>query len=52
MACDYIFLGDQEIDFEIPGTLGLIYNHKTWLTQKDQDRAYPFIRAEKYLDGC
>ena len=51
MACDYIFLGDQKIDFEIPGTLGLIYNHKTWLTQKDQERAYPFIRAEKYLTG-
>ena len=51
MACDYIFLGDQEIDFEIPGTLGLIYNHKAWLTQKGKDRAYPFIRAEKYLTG-
>jgi (E)-4-hydroxy-3-methylbut-2-enyl-diphosphate synthase len=51
MACDYIFLGDQKIDFEIPGTLGLIYNHKNWLTNKNQERAYPFIRAEKYLAG-
>jgi (E)-4-hydroxy-3-methylbut-2-enyl-diphosphate synthase len=51
MACDYIFLGDQKIDFQIPGTLGLIFNHATWLTQKDRDRAYPFIRAEKYLAG-
>ena len=51
MACDYIFLGDRTIDFEIPGTLGLIYNHKTWLTQKDKDRAYPFIRAEQYIAG-
>lgn len=51
LACDYIFLGDQKIDFEIPGTLGLIYNHKTWLIQKEQARAYPFIRAEKYLEG-
>ena len=51
MACDYIFLGDQKIDFAIPGTLGLIYNHKTWLIQKDRERAYPFIRAEKYLTG-
>jgi (E)-4-hydroxy-3-methylbut-2-enyl-diphosphate synthase len=51
MACDYIFLGDQKIDFEIPGTLGLIYNHKMWLANKNQPRAYPFIRAEKYLAG-
>jgi (E)-4-hydroxy-3-methylbut-2-enyl-diphosphate synthase len=27
MACDYIFLGDKTVDFEIPGTLGFIYNH-------------------------
>lgn len=51
LACDYVFLGDQTIDFAIPGTLGLIYNHKTWLTQKHQDRAYPFIRSEAYLDA-
>ncbi len=49
MACDYIFLGDTVLDFEIPGTLGLIYNHKTWLKQQTQTRAYPFIRAEQYI---
>jgi (E)-4-hydroxy-3-methylbut-2-enyl-diphosphate synthase len=51
MACDYIFLGDQNIDFEIPGTLGLIYNHNTWLGQKERERAYPLIRAKQYVDG-
>src|SRR5688500_13324609 len=48
MACDYIFLGDRAVDFEIPGTLGLVYNYKTWLSIKNQTRAYPFIRAEHY----
>jgi len=51
MACDYIFLGDCVLDFEIPGTLGLIYNHKTWLANKNQVRAFPFIRAEHYVEG-
>lgn len=51
MACDYLFLGDNSIDFEIPGTLGLIFNHATWLANKNRDRAYPFIRAEKYLEN-
>jgi (E)-4-hydroxy-3-methylbut-2-enyl-diphosphate synthase len=51
MACDYIFLGDRILDFEIPGTLGLIYNHKTWLTQKHRDRAYPFLQPSQYLEG-
>lgn len=49
MACDYLFLGDNTLDFEIPGTLGLIYNHKTWLNNKSQTRAFPFIRSEVYL---
>lgn len=49
MACDYIFLGDKTIDFNIPGTLGLIYNHATWLSQKDQPRSYPFINLVDYL---
>jgi (E)-4-hydroxy-3-methylbut-2-enyl-diphosphate synthase len=51
MACDYVFLGDNTIDFEIPGTLGLIFNHSTWLSNKKRDRAYPFIRSEHYLAG-
>ncbi len=49
MACDYIFLGDRTIDFEIPGTLGLIFNHTTWLKHQTRERAYPLIRAEEYV---
>lgn len=51
MACDYVFAGDWKIDFQIPGTLGVIYNHKTWLDQKQQPRSYPFLRAEEYLSS-
>jgi (E)-4-hydroxy-3-methylbut-2-enyl-diphosphate synthase len=52
MACDYVFLGDRIANFEIPGTLGLIYNHKTWLLQKRKDRVYPFITSHDYLSGA
>ena len=51
MACDYVFVGDKIIDFEIPGTLAIIYNHKTWLQQKHKERVYPFIQASDYLMG-
>ncbi|MBN8575557.1 MAG: (E)-4-hydroxy-3-methylbut-2-enyl-diphosphate synthase [Cytophagales bacterium] len=51
MACDYLFLGDKTIDFEIPGTLGLIYNHATWLKEKHSARAYPIIAASAYKAG-
>ncbi len=48
-ACDYVFVGDKEVSFETPGTLGVIYNHKTWLTHK---KGFPFIDVKTYLAGC
>jgi len=50
MACDYVFLGNKTINFEIPGTLGLIYLHKTWLTQKNKFNTFPFIDSKEYLN--
>ena len=50
MACDYVFVGDHIVDFAIPGTLGIIYNHKTWLENKGE-RCYPFLDAKKYLSN-
>ncbi|MCX6183041.1 MAG: (E)-4-hydroxy-3-methylbut-2-enyl-diphosphate synthase [Bacteroidetes bacterium] len=35
MACDYIFVGANEVNFEIPGTLGIIQNEKS-LQKKDR----------------
>lgn len=50
LACDYIFAGDNIIDFDIPGTLGIIYHYKTWSSIKHQERAYPWFEAEQYLN--
>ena len=30
LACDFIYVGNHTVDFEIPGTLGIIYNSDTW----------------------
>jgi (E)-4-hydroxy-3-methylbut-2-enyl-diphosphate synthase len=49
MACDYIFAGDRVIDFEIPGTLGIIYNYETWLHHKEKDRVFPMLRPSEFL---
>ncbi|MDA9066540.1 flavodoxin-dependent (E)-4-hydroxy-3-methylbut-2-enyl-diphosphate synthase, partial [Flavobacteriales bacterium] len=48
-ACDYIFLNKNSIDFEIPGTLGLVYEYETWKTKKNNPRSYPFLDAKLYL---
>ncbi|MEJ6735767.1 MAG: (E)-4-hydroxy-3-methylbut-2-enyl-diphosphate synthase [Flavobacteriales bacterium] len=49
-ACDYVFVGNKSVDFETPGTLGVIYNHKTWLTHTK--KGYPLVDVKSYLDGC
>lgn len=51
MACDYLFVGDKTVDFEIPGTLGIICNHSTWLANRGRERCFPFIRAAEYVQG-
>lgn len=48
-ACDYVFTGDNEVDFKIPGTLGIIQNHKTWIKNKKKERHYPFLQVTEYL---
>lgn len=47
-ACDYIFIGDNSVDFQIPGTLGLIYNANTWNNLKDKTRCYPLFTFEEF----
>jgi (E)-4-hydroxy-3-methylbut-2-enyl-diphosphate synthase len=49
LAVDYIFAGDNLVNFEIPGTLGIIYNSQTWLTKKTSDRSYPLFCADEFF---
>lgn len=49
VACDYIFIGDKDIDFEIPGTLGVIRSAPAWLTSASRERTYPVFHASEFL---
>ena len=49
-ACDYIYVGDNKVDFQIPGTLGLIYNVSAWNNLKDKTRSYPLFSFDEYLN--
>lgn len=51
LACDYVFLGDKEINFQIPGTLAIIQNLKTWKNNSNKERYYPFLSTKAYLEG-
>ena len=50
-ACDYAFIGKHRIDFEIPGTLGIVQEHATWLLDRDKERHYPQVSAKDYRSG-
>ena len=47
MAADYVFVGNHDLDFEVPGTLGVIYNYKKWQKHK---KGYPFLTTHEYLN--
>ena len=46
MACDYVFMGDKDVDFNIPGTLGLVFNYEKWILNK---RGFPLLSCNQYL---
>ncbi|MEO8861156.1 MAG: (E)-4-hydroxy-3-methylbut-2-enyl-diphosphate synthase [Ginsengibacter sp.] len=50
MAADYIYCADMDADFALPGTLKIINDHATWMQAPDQEKTFPILDAEKYLD--
>jgi (E)-4-hydroxy-3-methylbut-2-enyl-diphosphate synthase len=43
-AVDYIYLGDQSIDFEISGTVSLVQNLEAWQNSSRKDQRYPYLK--------
>lgn len=51
-ACDYVFAGYNNVSFELPGTLGIIYNHNYWKNnKKNQERSFPLSEAGNYFSA-
>jgi len=48
-ACDFLFIGNKQLDFEIPGTLGVIQNADTW--NKLKDRHFPLFSVAAYSNA-
>ncbi len=45
LACDFVYCGKNKVDFEIPGTLGLIYDYPVWKEISGRERCYPMIAS-------
>ena len=48
VAVDYLYIGDKSIDFDIPGTLGVIQNRSSW---EQKDRHYPVYEFGDTIDA-
>lgn len=49
-AADFVYLGNQTIDFEIPGTIRLVQNYEAWKEYRRND-AYPFCTLKEYQEN-
>ena len=46
-AADYIFVGNQSINFELPSGLAVIQNAESW---KNSKNSYPLFRSDEYFE--
>ncbi len=51
MACDFVYCGKNKVDFEIPGTLGLIFDFETWRAYTHKARHYPIISLDQISEN-
>ncbi len=49
-ACDYIFINKMKINFDLPGTLGVVQAYSVWKDKKEQQH-YPQINTTEYLEN-
>ena len=49
-AADYIFLGNNTLDFEIPGTLKGILHAEKWMETADDHKYAPLFNADTFLN--
>lgn len=51
-ACDFIYTGNNKVDFEIPGTLGVIHDYTFWLEGNKGTHRFPlFSSVEEFLSA-
>jgi (E)-4-hydroxy-3-methylbut-2-enyl-diphosphate synthase len=47
LAADYVYIGQNKLDFEVPGTLGVICDYDNWkVIYSDKAGYYPLITSE------
>lgn len=48
LAADYVFLGDTDLNFEIPGTLGAVFNYDKWNADyRAKKHTFPYLKSSE-----
>jgi len=48
-AADYAFVGSNKVDFNIPGTLGIVQNYSAW---QQKERHFPLLSVQQFMDAA
>lgn len=51
-AFDFLYLGKNDIDYKLPGTLKKIFDHDFWIITDSKNDSYPLLTISEYLSGC
>ncbi len=51
-AADYVFTGNQLLDFELPGTLKVIVYPATWAEAKDKSTYFPIYSDKGFVEAA
>ncbi|MEM9328932.1 MAG: (E)-4-hydroxy-3-methylbut-2-enyl-diphosphate synthase, partial [Bacteroidota bacterium] len=51
LGADYVFTGDQPVDFMLPNGLKEIQNHPHWLAAADRENKFPRVTLSQLEDG-
>jgi len=49
MAPDYIYLGSQNIEYKLPGTLQKIFDYSFWNTLEIKTDSFPLLNVSEYI---
>lgn len=51
LATDFIYVGERSVDFEIPGTLGVLMDEPAWRQHEHKPRTYPVQSLDAFLEN-
>lgn len=47
-ACDLLYLGNNDLPFDAPNNLKLLFDYKKWLSLQDKTKGFPLLSLNEY----